>query len=234
MILPLGIIRFMSDKFRGMLVNVRQFLAVPSLFIGLCFALLFQPVSAYRIHALVPFFFLWFTLAVRLAISSRRIIVLCLSAVLVTVYVISNAAGIWREQITYGGHNIPNALAVASFIGQDRARLGLQNGQMDVLSYRPDSYSNYSLFPYLYYLRDTAHYAIEFVPLGNDVNRARLDYPSTAYVYLLCTSPNRDWIRDGCDGHFESENPAYYVERQKQFPGETTLTVYKRVAVTLD
>jgi len=148
------------------------------------------------------------------------------------VYLITNIWSIQSDLIRYPRRDVALASSVAFTIARESARANISTGDMTVLAYRyPNIYTNYILYPFLYYLRDYAHYTMPLVSPGNDIDRKVLDRPNTPYVYLICVwYPTVDAAEGNCMSYFLKHNPLYGKINKPVNFGYAVLMTFQKIS----
>lgn len=207
MLLPGFFRKYFHPQFDSVKNSVKFFVALPWLLAGSFIILWFQKsMYAYRIHVFIPFFMIGFTFVLYLALKSRRNIFSVLACALMVIYTVGNILDIQLSRFYYSENEVERAARAAIVIGYDAARTGVKKEEMAVKVLH-----NYNIFPFLYYLRDFADYALPLIPGGNDIDRDAPEYlRSYQYVYVICVKNGRvPMTTKECEANFMEENPLY-------------------------
>lgn len=207
LIIPKVFKKYYVGEFEKIFHSVKDFLGFQWLIIGSCIILWFQKsVFTYRVHIFTPFFFIGFVFILFLAFRSRRNIFSFCMVVICVVYIIGNISHV-RATLAQGPHKeAERAVRAAMVIGSDSARSGIIRSAMAVgVSY------NYPLAPFLYYLRDIAHYSLPYVPERNTINVEEVMYPNAhSFFYLICIQHgSTEVLLKECEDDFVKWNPGY-------------------------
>ncbi len=210
--LTIGLGSYLRKRSNRYYRAVTNFIPLWPLVLGSLPLLFFRhDLEVYGLNVFLPFLFLLLTLALRLAFASKHPVVAASALCVMIVYLITNTWSIQSNLIRYPRHDAALASGVAFTIARESARANIPRSDMTVLAYRyPDIYTNYFLYPFLYYLRDYAGYTMPLASPGNDIDRKILDRPNTPFVYLICAwYPTTTAVDKDCVSYFLTHNPQY-------------------------
>ncbi|HUD19160.1 MAG TPA: hypothetical protein VMR81_01850 [Patescibacteria group bacterium] len=232
-LLPIGLGNYLRSKSDRYYRAVTDFVPLWPLVFGSLLLLFFRhDLEVYGLNVFLPFFFLLLTLALRLAFASKQPVIVASAICVMIVYLITNIWSIQSDLIRYPRRDVALASSVAFTIARESARANISTGDMTVLAYRyPNIYTNYILYPFLYYLRDYAHYTMPLVSPGNDIDRKVLDRPNTPYVYLICVwYPTVDAAEGNCMSYFLKHNPLYGKINKPVNFGYAVLMTFQKIS----
>lgn len=183
---------------------------------------------AYRLLFYYPYLLILCAFLINIGRTGKNIYFRALTVIFISFYLFFNLWFSVKNYVLYPERQIFKAKTAASEIIADSRQNNIDLNYQNVRVYaiKTNNYTDYLIFPVIYYLSKMSRYNVPLEPGNNDVNRELI--VSTKYAYLTCLDfKSMETMVAACPNHFERINPRLRLITWKQLDANNYLYTYQ-------